>query len=106
MECWPQVHIAHLATSGRVQRDEWWTGGNAPLLVIQGLDDIAAPPGNGHALRDQVGERVQVVDIPRAGHFVIVEQPEPVAAAVNDFIGGSRFNPHHQPHHHAEGSRA
>jgi pimeloyl-ACP methyl ester carboxylesterase len=49
--------------------------------VIQGLDDIVAPPANGHALRDQLGERVQVVDIPRAGHFVIVEQPAPVAAA-------------------------
>ena len=93
VECWPQVHIAHLATSGRVQRDEWWTGGNAPLLVIQGLDDTAAPPGNGHALRDQLGERVQVVDIPRAGHFVIVEQPDRVVAAVTDFIGGRRVNP-------------
>lgn len=93
VECWPQVHIAHLATSGRIQRDQWWTGGNAPLLVIQGLDDIAAPPGNGYALRDQLGERVQVVDIPRAGHFVIVEQPDPVFAAVTDFI--ERVNPHY-----------
>ena len=92
VECWPQVHIAHLATSGRVQQDEWWTGGSAPLLVIQGLDDVAAPPGNGHALRDQVGERVQVVDIPRAGHFLIVEQPDLVAAAVTDFVGGRRVN--------------
>src|SRR5262249_26246940 len=36
--------------------------------------------------------RVQVVDIPRAGHFVIVEQPDPVAAAVTEFIGGTRGN--------------
>jgi len=97
VECWPQVLIAHFATSQRVPRDEWWTGGNAPLLVIQGLDDIPAPPANGHALRDQLGERVQVVDIPRAGHFVIVEQPDPVAAAVTDFIGGRRVNPHYRP---------
>jgi pimeloyl-ACP methyl ester carboxylesterase len=90
VECWPQVHLAHLATSGRVRRDEWWTGGNAPLLVIQGLDDIAAPPGNGYALRDQVGERVQVVDIPRAGHFALVEQPDAVVAAVVDFIDGKK----------------
>jgi pimeloyl-ACP methyl ester carboxylesterase len=94
VECWPQVHIAHLATSHGVPRDEWWTGGNAPLLVIQGLDDIVAPPANGHALRDQLGERAQVVDIPRAGHFVIVEQPDPVVAAVTDFVGGRRVNPH------------
>jgi pimeloyl-ACP methyl ester carboxylesterase len=97
VECWPQVHIAHLATSQGVRRDEWWTGGNAPLLVIQGLDDIVAPPANGHALRDQLGERVQVVDISRAGHFVIVEQPDPVADAVNDFIRGRRVSPHYRP---------
>ena len=101
VECWPQVHVAHLATSGRVQRDEWWTGGNAPLLVIQGLDDIAAPPGNGHALRDQLGERVQVVDIPHAGHFVLVEQPDRVIAAVTDFIGDTRVN---SQSHHVQGS--
>jgi pimeloyl-ACP methyl ester carboxylesterase len=76
--------------------DEWWTGGNAPLLVIQGIDDIVAPPGNGHALREQLGERVQVVDIPRAGHFVIVEQPDRVATAVTGFIGGRRTNPHYR----------
>jgi len=97
VECWPQVHIAHLATSQGVPRDEWWTGGNAPLLVIQGLDEIVAPPANGHALRDQLGERVQVVDISRAGHFVIVEQPDPVADAVNDFIRGRRLSPHYRP---------
>ena len=91
VECWPQVVIAHFAAGGRVQLDEWWTAGNAaPLLAIQGLDDIVAPPGNGHALRDQLGARVQVVDIPRAGHFVIVEQPDRVVAAVTDFIGDKR----------------
>jgi pimeloyl-ACP methyl ester carboxylesterase len=93
VECWPMVHLAHLATSQRVRLDEWWTGGSAPLLVIQGLDDEAAPPANGHALRDQLGSRVQLLDIPRAGHFVILEQPDAVIAAVSDFIRGSEANP-------------
>src|SRR5438477_3312757 len=30
------------------------------VLGAQGLDDEAAPPGNGHALREQSGERVRV----------------------------------------------
>src|SRR4029453_15158982 len=34
-------------------------------------------PGNGHALREQFGERVRVIDLPRAGHFMLLEQPEP-----------------------------
>jgi pimeloyl-ACP methyl ester carboxylesterase len=76
VECWPAVHLAHLASAG-----------TAPLLVIQGLDDEAAPPGNGHALREQLGERVRVVDLPHAGHFLLLEQPEAVARAVSEFLG-------------------
>jgi pimeloyl-ACP methyl ester carboxylesterase len=65
---------------------DWWAGGTAPLLVIQGLDDRRAPPGNGWALRDQVGDRVCVVDIPQAGHFLVLEQPQAVAEAVTAFL--------------------
>ena len=56
------------------------------MLVVQGLDDTAAPPGNGHALRAAVGERAQVVDIPESGHFLLLEQPEPVFEAVLNFL--------------------
>ena len=87
VECWPAVHLAHLATSRNVPLEDWWSGGTAPLLVIQGLDDAPAPPGNGHALREQLGERVRVVDLPHAGHFMVLEQPEAVAGAVLDFLG-------------------
>ena len=55
--------------------------------MIQGLDDEAAPPGNGHALREQFGERVRVIDLPRAGHFLLLEQPEAVTRAVAEFVG-------------------
>jgi len=87
VECWPAVHIAHLATSRNVPLEYWWSGGTAPLLVIQGLDDEVAPPGNGYALREQWGERVRVVDLPRAAHFLLLEQPEAVAQAVTEFLG-------------------
>jgi pimeloyl-ACP methyl ester carboxylesterase len=88
VECWPAVLIAHLATSRDVPLEHWWSAGTAPLLVIQGLDDEAAPPGNGHALREQLGERVRVVDLPHAGHFLLLEQPEAVARAVSEFLKG------------------
>jgi pimeloyl-ACP methyl ester carboxylesterase len=65
---------------------EWWAGGTAPILVVQGLDDRRAPPGNGWALRDQVGERMRVVDIPQAGHFLVLEQSHAVAEAVTVFL--------------------
>jgi pimeloyl-ACP methyl ester carboxylesterase len=89
VECWPAVHIAHLATSRNAPVEYWWSAGTAPLLVIQGLDDEAAPPGNGHALREQVGERVRVVDLHHAGHFLLLEHPEAVARAVSEFLKGS-----------------
>jgi pimeloyl-ACP methyl ester carboxylesterase len=90
VECWPAVHLAHLATSRGVVLEEWWGAGEAPLLVIQGLDDEAAPPGNGHALRKQFGERVRVIDLPRAGHFLPLEQPEAVTRAVAEFVGAAQ----------------
>jgi pimeloyl-ACP methyl ester carboxylesterase len=89
VECWPAVFIAHLATSRNVPLEYWWSAGTAPMLVIQGLDDEAAPPGNGHALREQLGERVRVVDLPHAGHFLLLEQPEAVARALSEFLKGS-----------------
>jgi pimeloyl-ACP methyl ester carboxylesterase len=86
VECWPAVHVAHLATSRGVALAEWWGAGTAPVLAIQGLDDEVAPPGNGHALREQFGERIRVIDVPRAGHFLLLEQPEVVTRAVAEFV--------------------
>ena len=87
VECWPAVFLAHLATGRGMALEEWWGAGTAPLLVIQGIDDEAAPPGNGHALRAQFGERVRVIDLPRAGHFMLLEQPEAVTRAIAEFVG-------------------
>jgi pimeloyl-ACP methyl ester carboxylesterase len=87
VECWPAVFLAHLATGRGVPLEDWWGAGTAPLLVVQGLDDTAAPPRNGHALREQFGERVRVIDLPRAGHFMLLEQPEAVTRAVAEFVG-------------------
>src|SRR5262245_25015762 len=78
VECWPAVFLAHVANGRRVPLEDWWGAGTAPLLVIQGLDDTAAPPGNGHALPGQLGDRVGVFDLPRAGHSMLLNQPEAV----------------------------
>jgi pimeloyl-ACP methyl ester carboxylesterase len=36
VECWPAIFLAHLATSRNVPLEQWWGGGAAPLLAIQG----------------------------------------------------------------------
>jgi pimeloyl-ACP methyl ester carboxylesterase len=81
------VQVAHVATSRGVALEDWWDAGTAPILVIQGLDDEIAPPGNGHAPREQFRERVRVIDLPRAGHFLLLEQPEAATRAVAEFVG-------------------
>jgi pimeloyl-ACP methyl ester carboxylesterase len=100
VECWPAALLAHFATIPGMALEEWWDAGTAPLLVIQGLDDTAAPPGNGHALREKHGDRVRLIDLPRAGHFMLLEQPEAVNRAVAEFVGadvGLRGRPLSKP---------
>jgi pimeloyl-ACP methyl ester carboxylesterase len=86
VECSPTLLAAHMATSQAPPLDDWWAGGTAPLLVIQGLADRSAPPSNGHALCAPLGARVQVVDIPQAGHFGLLEPPRAVTDAVLTFL--------------------
>ena len=59
-------------------------GSGIPVVL---LANAAAPPSNGHALREQFGERVRIIDLPRAGHFLVLEQPEAVTRAVAEFVG-------------------
>lgn len=59
-----------------------WTGGRAPMLAVQPADDVLAVPANADALVKAVGDRVEVVVIPDAGHALLPEQPEAVADAV------------------------
>jgi pimeloyl-ACP methyl ester carboxylesterase len=66
--------------------DKWWSGGNAPMLVIQGLDDQLAPPANGRALRDDYGPRVKLVELANAGHALVLEQPGKISEVVREYI--------------------
>jgi pimeloyl-ACP methyl ester carboxylesterase len=83
---WPAVAAAHLAAGHATPHVEWWAAGNAPLLVIQGLDDGLAPPANGRALREEFGDRVRLIELSNAGHALLPEQPEAIAQAVLAFL--------------------
>ena len=66
--------------------EDWWSPpGDVPYLVIQGLKDEAAPVENGHLLKEELGDRVTLVDIPEAGHLQPLEAPGPVADAIIAF---------------------
>jgi pimeloyl-ACP methyl ester carboxylesterase len=67
-------------------RHDWWDAIAPQVLVIQGLADAVAPPENG---RRYVGDHTDVarlIEIPDAGHALIVEQPELVGRAVLSFL--------------------
>ena len=83
---WPAAAAAQVAAGRATLLDDWWTAGKAPLLVIQGIDDRLAIPANGHALKEQLGTRVRVVDLPDAGHALLPEQPEAIASEIVTFL--------------------
>jgi len=83
---WPKAAIAHSTANQSTSVEDWWSGGEASMLVIQGLDDRIAPPANGRALRDDFSERVKLIELENAGHALIHEQPEIIAKNVISFL--------------------
>ena len=67
--------------------ETWWDGGKAPMLVLQGLHDVIAPPENGRSLQRDHPERVTLVEFPELGHNITRERPDLVAAAIVDWAG-------------------
>ncbi len=66
---------------------EWWKGGTAPLLVVQGMDDTIAPPEHTAVLlKQEFGDRITIVEIENAGHALFPEQPEKIASAMLGFL--------------------
>lgn len=85
---WPQGMAAQQAAGAATPRQDWWAADPKPMLIIQGLEDRFSPPANGYNTRDEFGDRVRVVDLPDAGHGLVVEQPESIAAAIDDWVRG------------------
>ena len=67
---------------------DWWAGGSAAMLAVQPADDQLAVPANADALVEAVGDRVEVVVIPNAGHALLPEQPNAVAETVIGWLSG------------------
>ena len=58
----------------------------APTLLIWGESDKIVPPSYGGLFQDRIaGSRL--VTIPDAGHYPMLERPEPFIAALQEFLG-------------------
>ena len=66
--------------------ESWWPGGRSPMLVLQGLADVVAPPENGRSLKADYPERVTLVEFAGLGHFMIRERPDLIADAIIAFM--------------------
>jgi pimeloyl-ACP methyl ester carboxylesterase len=76
------------SAAGRAtKQSEWWSGGTAPLLDLQGELDPFKPRTMSNEMREEFGERASVVVIPHASHALLPEQPAAVTAAILAWIG-------------------
>jgi pimeloyl-ACP methyl ester carboxylesterase len=91
LEGWSQpVMHAYLAAAAATDIASWWTAGDAAVLIVQGAEDVSAPPANGHVLHAEIGARATLVDLPGIGHAVGVEGPDLVARVVLRYLAGER----------------
>lgn len=82
---YPQLaHFQSLAVQA-IPVEEWWQGGDAPMLVITGLDDVFAVPQNAYNLAEK-RPNTRVVGLPDCGHNMIFEVPEDLVALTVDHI--------------------
>jgi pimeloyl-ACP methyl ester carboxylesterase len=87
LDGWSQpVMAAYLAAAAATPVEEWWTAGDAEVLIVQGVADVAAPVGNGRMLKQELGDRGTLVELPRVGHAMPVENPSACAEAVLAFL--------------------
>jgi len=59
-----------------------------PALVLCGEDDKLTPVKYAHYLRDNI-QGASLAIVPRAGHMVMMEQPELTNRAIEEFLAGS-----------------
>jgi pimeloyl-ACP methyl ester carboxylesterase len=87
LEGWhPEVKKVQLAAEGRTKDDEFIPAGRAPILDVQAEFDTVVPPSARQDLKNELGERVTIHVVKNAGHALIPEQREAVAASMDAYI--------------------
>ncbi|MFG1371983.1 alpha/beta hydrolase [Xanthobacter oligotrophicus] len=64
------------------KEEEWWSGGSAPLLDLQALQDPFRPRSTANDIKAEFGDRVTIATVDNASHALIPEQPDAVVAAI------------------------
>jgi pimeloyl-ACP methyl ester carboxylesterase len=82
----PDVAAYQGAAIRATPRDDWWDAVAPRVLVIQGLDDLIAPPSNGRRYVEDHSAVARLVELHDAGHALIVEQAELVGETIIQFL--------------------
>jgi pimeloyl-ACP methyl ester carboxylesterase len=82
----PDIKKAQLGAESRTRDDEYIPAGQAPILDMQAEFDTVVPPAARQDLKNELGERVTIQVIPNAGHALIPEQVEAVAAGIDAYV--------------------
>ena len=84
----PVARMQRAATAAT--RDRTWqrVAERVPVLYVAAAEDAIAPPPTLERLRQELGPRVSLAEVPRAGHALLPEQPEATAEAILRFARG------------------
>lgn len=85
----PRIAALQSAAVRRTDPSTWTDAVAERVLVVQGLQDACAVPENGRRFAAAHPDVVTLVEIDGAGHALLPEQPDAVAAALIDFLHSS-----------------
>jgi pimeloyl-ACP methyl ester carboxylesterase len=80
-----ETHHAEGHARNTTPVDDYFAAGTAPILDLQGENDVVAPRRFSQVLKNMLGDRVTVVVIPNAGHAMAPEQPVAMGDAIATF---------------------
>jgi pimeloyl-ACP methyl ester carboxylesterase len=83
---YPAARDVQQAALIAAEQSDWWLAEPSPMLIVQGLQDRAAPPANGRALLEERGGLTTLVELDDCGHAMLPEQPDLIESAVRTFL--------------------
>lgn len=84
---YPDGVEAERTASLATEVSEYEGGGAGPMLIVQGLQDVIAPPSLGTSLRARYGaDRITIRNIPGVGHAFPIERPRRTAEIIARYL--------------------
>ena len=84
----PQAAAFQSRATQKTPVANWWRAGAARVLLVQAAEDPIAPPDNAAKLRQDIGQRLTLVNLRHASHAILPEQPRAVATVISAYFKG------------------